>query len=617
MAVKLTSEPRLSPVTGAGTGESLIERDRLLVSLLADRGAVRIICAPPLYGKTVLASQYARVAFEPDAVTWINADSPRFLVGLDKGKSSLAEDQLSEGERLVVFDNVPRLADSRRKAFAELLLALHAQGSEVLLTTVDFDLAFDVQTPSVVLDAREMALSAEEVPSAFARASEDGLPEESPLPVVGKRMLPAVFLDREDGQRRFVDSLFRFGPACIEEAVCLLALVVGKGKLSPLASVFPEGVARMSGALERTYPHAGIKRASSEFCALELGAKTRFDLLCTHLDALTDYSSAPDEQAFLLGLCELCRATDNPTLLSHILSDLLCAERREEFFRRHGMPQVPERLSTEAEEPEPADRNFSKLRFSSSSTLRINLFGRCEITRNGEPVADPASIRKKAKVVIALLLVNHNKDVPRTWVERVVWPDSDPNCVRSSFYNLWSYIRKILSSSDSDPFALRASRDIVSLQGLNLESDVIMVDGLCHRLHGCSDPAECLSLLAGIERLYVGPLLPGIQNEQLESYRVMYQNRVLDAVVDGVRVLVRSGELRSAQRFAAFAFEIDPTREDVVYLYMKVQKMLGQFAGAISTFVSCRHALVERFGIDGSSRLEALYQEILCDVSKK
>ena len=48
---------------------------------------------------------------------------------------------------------------------------------------------------------------------------------------------------------------------------------------------------------------------------------------------------------------------------------------------------------------------------------------------------------------------------------------------------------------------------------------------------------------------------------------------------------------------------------------MKVQQLLGQYAGAISAFVSCRRALVDRFGIDGSSRLEELYEEILEEVS--
>lgn len=47
---------RSSPSAALGIGEALINRKRLLVSLLSDREAVRVICAPPLYGKTVLAN---------------------------------------------------------------------------------------------------------------------------------------------------------------------------------------------------------------------------------------------------------------------------------------------------------------------------------------------------------------------------------------------------------------------------------------------------------------------------------------------------------------------------------------------------------------------------------
>ena len=187
--------------------------------------------------------------------------------------------------------------------------------------------------------------------------------------------------------------------------------------------------------------------------------------------------------------------------------------------------------------------------------------------------------------------------------------------MRSSFYNLWSYIRRILTPPGEEPFGSRRSRDTVSLAGLNYLSDVSEVHAQCLLLNGCTDPDICKRALGEIERLYCGPLLPGVQNDQIDAYRITYQNRVLDALVDGVRALIRVNELRLAQHYAEFAFGIDQTREDVVYQYMKVQQLLGQFAGAISTFVSCRRALVDRFGIDGSSRLEELYEEILEEVS--
>lgn len=106
---------RSSPSAALGIGEALIDRKRLLVSLLSDREAVRVICAPPLYGKTVLAKQYARMAFPPGNVTWIQASEPEFLVNLDSGniEEALDSDDSSPG-KLVVFDGLSKLKDKRR-----------------------------------------------------------------------------------------------------------------------------------------------------------------------------------------------------------------------------------------------------------------------------------------------------------------------------------------------------------------------------------------------------------------------------------------------------------------------------------------------------------------------
>ena len=84
--------PQSYPSAALGIGEALISRKRLLISLLSDREAVRVICAPPLYGKTVLANQYARIAFPPASVTWIQASEPEFLVNLDSGNIEEALD---------------------------------------------------------------------------------------------------------------------------------------------------------------------------------------------------------------------------------------------------------------------------------------------------------------------------------------------------------------------------------------------------------------------------------------------------------------------------------------------------------------------------------------------
>lgn len=155
---------RLSP-SALGIGEALINRKRLLVSLLSDREAVRVICAPPLYGKTVLANQYARMAFPPGNVAWVQASEPEFLVSLDSGsiEEVLDSDDSSPG-KLVVFDGISKLKGKRRTSLVTLMGKLHTKQCEVMVTTEDSTLAADVELPVVVLDAREMALSSDELP---------------------------------------------------------------------------------------------------------------------------------------------------------------------------------------------------------------------------------------------------------------------------------------------------------------------------------------------------------------------------------------------------------------------------------------------------------------------
>ena len=48
---------------------------------------------------------------------------------------------------------------------------------------------------------------------------------------------------------------------------------------------------------------------------------------------------------------------------------------------------------------------------------------------------------------------------------------------------------------------------------------------------------------------------------------------------------------------------------------MLIQKELGYYTGAINTFLECRGALVEEYGIDAPRRLDALYAEIIKEVS--
>lgn len=607
-------EPRLSDVVPLARERSLKPRNRLLLDLLSDREAVRIVCAPSLHGKTVLAGQYAETAFSFSKVMWVQATDPRFLLDLDN--ESLEESMRRKPAcNLVVFNGVSKLKGQRRIKFVSLVGRLFAKRCEVLITTEDSTLNADVMLPTVLLDARQLSLVDDEVPR-FEQASkvlsklERESYEQALLSSSPKRLLPAVMLDLIHGRDRFISVMLKAKVTTNEEMLAVLALSLGQGEVKQFAPFFNESIAHLVSSMERMFPFAGIRRMSGEFESFALSPSERFELFCTHLPAMVPLSAFQNEREFVEAFADLCLEGKNEALLSKIMQECMEERDRQRFAEEHRLRLLPEGWracvdeSEEVEAPACLDAN-----------VEINLFGRFEMTQDGEPLPEKGEVRRKAKVLLALLICNHGKELPRYWVERAMWPDRDPSKTRSSFYNLWSYLRRMLEAPDARTLASRQCRDCVSLNWLTFTCDVVTVDELCDTLHGNTDSRYCAKALGKIEQLYQGPLLPGVKNEQLDVYRSMYQNKVIDTVVDGVRLLMRDGQRSLALHFASFAFHVEPTREDVCYHYMLAQKMLGQRAGAISTYISCRRALVERMGMDGSRRLDELYSQILNEVS--
>ncbi len=727
---------------------SLYERGRVLLRLLSDRAAVRIICAPALYGKSVTAYQYAQVAFDAKNVIWVNAQSPHFVVDLDTDTLLAKLDNAAACCNLVVFDAVDTLSSKRYQSFFAAVDTLCKSGSEVLITTCRRELAASCSSPYLLLEACDLLLDEAELsqcgaisffsggepaylPASFPlyatslQSCDDPWPDGSPsscTTYLKHACVPVLMYDRDRGAQRFCEALLRATPESPDEALAMLALIARRGSQRVLDPFVSGEGARCVRVVAHAFPHAGFLTSGLAFEALPLACDMRLALLQTHFDTLVQQSSFTSEKEYieeLIGVllaqsdwefahyvlqafcdedearavCEHCgfsldaltgfvepasqgaqapegsdQATpgssgapathteNNPA--DQACADQACAERSLAYplpclYKRelplalrpkHGQSSNLESNGRCAVRHDRALRNgqnvpvalaidrfmghSASLLTSSANTnqfsgedalagdrMSIRLFGGFELRREGKRIPPTGEVRKKAKLLIALLVVNRNKELPRFWIERLIWPDTDEKRARSSFYNLWSYVRHLLADPDGANDRLYRSRDTVLLRDTRLESDVIEVDQWCSQIAHHCQADQCRLALRSIEELYQGSLLPGIENAQLEAYRSTYETKVLDAVVQGIDILSKQGDLRSALHYSSYAFALDPTREDVCYLFMTIQKRLGQFTGAMSTFMGCRKALVDRFGVDGSRRLDALYEEILHEVS--
>lgn len=80
-------------------------------------------------------------------------------------------------------------------------------------------------------------------------------------------------------------------------------------------------------------------------------------------------------------------------------------------------------------------------------------------------------------------------------------------------------------------------------------------------------------------------------------------DRLIEALVNGGEQLRKTGETALALRYFRFAFDNEPTREDVCYLLMLTLWKLGRHGEALNEYFVCRRALVDRFGIEGTAKI--------------
>ena len=114
----IVRNPKPTEIIPSELQSSIIERKKLILKMMSNRSAVRVICAPSLFGKSVLALQYAKIIFAAQSTIWVHSNDPRFLRDLDAGVMlqtlfSMLEDGLVNEAKdapeceLFVFDAVP------------------------------------------------------------------------------------------------------------------------------------------------------------------------------------------------------------------------------------------------------------------------------------------------------------------------------------------------------------------------------------------------------------------------------------------------------------------------------------------------------------------------------
>lgn len=246
-------------------------------------------------------------------------------------------------------------------------------------------------------------------------------------------------------------------------------------------------------------------------------------------------------------------------------------------------------------------------------TLRVNLFGGVDV-KIGDAQVDPALLsRQKVRTLLALMVLNRGRTMPATRLAQMLYPESVPERAKKSFYAVWSRLNKALTTPNGEKPYLIKQQNGYKIDATLLSSDVLELDDVCRALLFDKPPACGWSHLhARVEDTFACDFMPNDEgNPVVDSLRISFRNRLVDALVAATKTLYQAGKHQEAAWFARAAYARDNSREDVCAALMRSQIACLQRSAALQTYFKCQKYLSNELGIDPSTETVALYRSII------
>jgi DNA-binding SARP family transcriptional activator len=221
----------------------------------------------------------------------------------------------------------------------------------------------------------------------------------------------------------------------------------------------------------------------------------------------------------------------------------------------------------------------------------------------------------RQRTVLAALLVDAGRPVPWHTVVDRVWGESPPQTVRQSLRAHISRIRQVLRRAAQPG---EAPVRVVSHAGgylLDVEPDQVDVHRLRRLVGRSRDPdvtdERRVELLRGAMALWRGEPLAGLPGPWATRTRDAWQQLYLDAAVAWADAEIRSGRADAVVAPLRELAAEHPLAEPLVAMLMRALHASGRWADALACYATVRQRLVDEFGADPSSELQAVHRAIL------
>ncbi|HLK58389.1 MAG TPA: tetratricopeptide repeat protein [Chthonomonadaceae bacterium] len=239
----------------------------------------------------------------------------------------------------------------------------------------------------------------------------------------------------------------------------------------------------------------------------------------------------------------------------------------------------------------------------------IQLFGGLCACNGPERTTRFAS--RKVASLLAYLAYHRDRPHSREALIEFLWPECDPATGRNRLNNLLSLLRRLLEPPGTPAGSVvQADHSHVRLSPEVLTTDVADFERLLLCAGQAAEGAERIALLQEACSRYRNGLLPGFY----EDWVLQEQQRLSERYVEALQELAwnqqQTGALKPALEAVDRALRVDPYREALYRLQMRLYAALGQPAAAQQSYQTLERLFREELGVTPSAATRQLAEQI-------
>jgi ATP/maltotriose-dependent transcriptional regulator MalT/DNA-binding SARP family transcriptional activator len=249
--------------------------------------------------------------------------------------------------------------------------------------------------------------------------------------------------------------------------------------------------------------------------------------------------------------------------------------------------------------------------------LTVNVLGHPEIHRDArKPFAPDAWTTKRARDIFCFIATSRDRRVAKDILIETFWGDDDPEAIEKNFHPTISHIRKALNSRQSLKQNFIVFRD--GAYQLNPELSYTIDTEDLERFIADAEAAKrdkdtetFRHSLEAARTLYRGEYMSGVYDAWPEERRIYYSEQFLRVVTALAKLAHTEKRWTAAIKYAQEILKLDPFREDMHRVLMKVLAAQSKPAAVRKQFEELSSVLRDELGVEPAAETRRLFKELM------